>query len=67
MKITILGAGSTIFAKNVVGDTMLSPILCDSHFALYDIDPVRLDESRRVVENMNAVINGGKADRKSVV
>lgn len=61
MKITILGAGSTIFAKNVVGDTMLSPILCDSHFALYDIDPVRLDESRRVVENMNAVINGGKA------
>lgn len=61
MKITILGAGSTVFAKNVIGDTMLCPTLHDVHFALYDIDPVRLEDSRRVVENMNEVINNGKA------
>ena len=61
MKITILGAGSTVFAKNVIGDTMLCPTLSDAHFALYDIDAARLEESRQVVEGMNAAINGGRA------
>lgn len=44
-KITFLGAGSTIFAKNVLGDSMLTPSLADSVIALYDIDPQRLEES----------------------
>ena len=38
VKITFLGAGSTIFAKNVLGDVMLTEALCDSEIALYDID-----------------------------
>ena len=42
-KITFMGAGSTIFAKNVLGDTMLTPALCDSEIALYDIDADRLE------------------------
>ena len=38
MKITFMGAGSTIFARNVIGDCMCTPALCESEFALYDID-----------------------------
>ena len=41
-KITFIGAGSTIFMQNIVGDALLTPALADSHFALMDIDPVRL-------------------------
>ena len=37
-KIVFMGAGSSVFVKNVVGDCMLSPVLKDSEFALYDID-----------------------------
>ncbi|MGD7045687.1 alpha-glucosidase/alpha-galactosidase [Jeotgalibacillus proteolyticus] len=44
-KITFIGAGSTIFTKNVLGDCMLSPALQEFEFALFDIDPDRLSES----------------------
>ena len=37
-KITFMGAGSTIFVKNVIGDCMCSEILNDSTFCLYDIE-----------------------------
>ena len=46
MKLTFLGAGSTIFARNVIGDCMCSEVLRDSVFALYDIDGKRIEESR---------------------
>ncbi len=52
MKITFLGAGSTIFARNVIGDCMCSEALRDSEFALYDIDPQRLEQSRVILEAM---------------
>ncbi len=60
-KITFIGAGSTIFARNIIGDCLVTPALADSHFALYDIDPVRLEESRRLVETINRPMNAGKA------
>ena len=44
-KLTFMGAGSTIFAKNVLGDSMMTPALKDSTIALYDIDAKRLKES----------------------
>ncbi len=50
MKITFLGAGSTIFARKVIGDCMCVESLRDSEFALYDIDPVRIEESRVILE-----------------
>jgi len=50
MKLTFLGAGSTIFAGNVIGDCMCSDVLHDSIFALYDIDGKRIDESRTILE-----------------
>ena len=53
-KITFLGAGSTVFAKSVLGDCMLTPALRDSHIALYDIDLQRLKDSERMLQNINA-------------
>jgi len=61
VKITFLGAGSTVFAKNVLGDCMLSDPLRDAHIALYDIDSARLRESRMMLENLNNHMNRGRA------
>ena len=60
-KITFMGAGSTVFAKNVIGDSMLTPALSDFEYALYDIDEKRLEESYAMVTALNKNINGGKA------
>ncbi|RUS46516.1 alpha-glucosidase/alpha-galactosidase [Cohnella sp. AR92] len=51
-KITFLGAGSTIFAKNVLGDVMLTPSLQEFELALFDIDPARLKESEAILNNI---------------
>ncbi len=60
-KITFMGAGSTVFAKSVLGDSMCTPALQDSHIALYDIDPVRLKESERMIKTVNKNVNKGRA------
>ena len=59
-KITFMGAGSTVFAKNVLGDSMMTPALEESTIALYDIDATRLDESAVMLEAINRN-NGSKA------
>lgn len=61
IKITFIGAGSTVFAKNVLGDCMLTPSLQDAHIALYDIDLKRLDESYQMLENINKNCNESRA------
>ena len=61
MKITFIGAGSTVFVKNVLGDTMMCQALQDAKFALYDISAQRLEDSRMVVETMNRSFNEGRA------
>jgi len=60
-KITFMGAGSTIFAKNVLGDCMRSKALQDAHISLYDIDAQRLKESRLLLDRLNEGINKGRA------
>ena len=60
-KITFMGAGSTIFAKNVLGDCMCTKTFSDSEICLYDIDANRLEESRAMLEAINNNINGGRA------
>ncbi len=42
-KITFLGAGSTVFAKNLLGDILSFPELADSTISLHDINPERLN------------------------
>lgn len=49
-KLTFLGAGSTIFAKNVCGDILISKELKGYEIALYDIDEQRLDDSYRMLK-----------------
>ena len=60
-KITFMGAGSTVFAKNILGDCMLTECLRSSHFALYDIDAARLEESRLMLETLNRNVNSSRA------
>lgn len=55
-KICFLGAGSTVFAKNVLGDCMYVEALRDATVALLDIDPERLGESERMVINLNKTL-----------
>lgn len=61
MKITFMGAGSTVFARNVIGDCMCTPSLCEAEFALYDIDAQRLEESAIILRALNNNINENKA------
>ena len=62
MKITVMGAGSTVFTKNVLGDVMLTPALRECEIALYDIDGERLRESKLVVDALNKMYNESRAE-----
>lgn len=65
IKITFMGAGSTVFVKNVLGDSLLTPALCEAEIALYDIDSKRLEESLLLVNRMNDSLNASKASIKA--
>ena len=75
MKITFMGAGSTVFARNIIGDCLCSEVLRQSEFALYDIDAKRLDESYQILTQMNKTMGGyaqilkysGEENRKSAL
>ena len=60
-KITFMGAGSTIFARNILGDCMCKESLKDASIALYDIDKERLMESEYILNVINKNINNGRA------
>lgn len=47
-KIAMIGAGSTVFIKNLVGDILHDPLLNKAEIALMDIDPIRLATSQTV-------------------
>ncbi len=65
MKITFMGAGSTVFARNVIGDCMCTPSLRESEIALYDIDAERLKDSEIILSALNNNINEGRAKIKA--
>lgn len=58
MKITFIGAGSTVFARNVIGDCILTPELGAFDVCLFDIDPKRLDDSYQILCNINQTMQG---------
>jgi len=62
IKITFLGAGSTVFARNLLGDCMSSEALRGCEIALYDIDAQRLNESERIIN----AINKGKGNYSKI-
>lgn len=55
-KITFIGAGSTVFAKHLMGDILTFPELAESEFALFDIDPQRLRTSEIVAHRLNEAL-----------
>lgn len=48
VKIVFLGAGSTVFARNLLSDILSFPELADATIALHDIDAERLETTRLV-------------------
>ena len=72
LKIAFMGAGSTMFAQNILGDCMLTPCLEEAELALYDIDLERLKESEQMLQNINKNHKGkakivGYTDRKKAL
>ncbi|MFV0529057.1 MAG: alpha-glucosidase/alpha-galactosidase [Lachnospiraceae bacterium] len=57
LKVTFLGAGSTIFARNVLGDMLATPTLENLEIALYDINQDRLRESEQIIGAINKGFN----------
>ncbi|QLH78304.1 alpha-galactosidase [Halosimplex rubrum] len=51
-RITLIGAGSMVFARKIVGDILSFDALADSEVVLMDIDEGRLDRTHRVAEAM---------------
>ncbi len=49
-KITFIGAGSIVFTRNLCSDILLTPALQESTISLMDIDPERLERSRKLVQ-----------------
>ena len=60
-KITFMGAGSTVFAKSVLGDSLQTDSLRDFEISLYDVDANRLDESYKMICALNKNTNEGRA------
>ena len=51
-KVTLVGAGSAVFARQIITDILAVEGLDRGIFALVDIDPVRLDLARRIAERL---------------
>lgn len=74
-KITFIGAGSTVFVRNVIGDCICSSYLKGSSIALYDIDKQRLEESKKILDAINNALGNtihintylGREDRKEAL
>ena len=71
-KIVFIGAGSTVFMKNILTDVLLETELQSSHIVLYDIDDKRLQTSQLVAEKVSSTIGTSakievKADRKEAL
>jgi alpha-galactosidase len=54
IKVTIIGAGSAIFATQLMNDILCTPALQRGTFALVDIDPERLELARGMAEYLIA-------------
>ena len=59
VKIAFLGAGSTVFAKNVLGDCLNVPSMREAQIVLVDLDPQRLHDSEVMLKNINRTLGAG--------
>ena len=56
-KVAFIGAGSTVFAKNLMGDILSYPELQESILSLHDINEERLNTSAIVANQINQTLN----------
>jgi alpha-galactosidase len=56
-KITFIGAGSTVFAKNLLGDILSFPELAEATISLHDIDEERLRTTEIVAHRIASALN----------
>ena len=56
-KVTFIGAGSTVFARNLLGDILGREELASSEITLYDIDAERLATSELVAHRVAAALD----------
>lgn len=56
-KVCLIGAGSTVFMKNIVGDILLNDMFADCTIALHDVDPERLATSNMVAQKIASSLN----------
>lgn len=71
-RIVFLGAGSTVFAKNLMGDILAFPELAHANIVLHDIDPARLRTSEIVAHKVANALNAqpnieATADRRAAL
>jgi alpha-galactosidase len=67
-RIAFVGAGSTVFTRNLVGDVLSLPELRDSTtFALMDVDPERLRTSELAVRRLGARSVEATLDRRQAL
>ncbi len=57
----MIGAGSTVFAKNLLGDLLSVPELSRCRLSLFDIDPERLRDSEQVARRVAAALGAAPA------
>jgi len=55
-KVTFIGAGSSVFMKNIVGDILQRPALAGAEIRLMDINPQRLEESQIIASKLVATL-----------
>ncbi len=72
MKVAIIGAGSTVFMRNIVRDLLQQPALTSTHIALQDIDSKRLQESQLVARQIISALKvpatvSASMDRREVL
>src|SRR4051812_6860928 len=71
-KIAFIGAGSVVFAKNLLGDVLSYPELAESEIALMDIDEERLRTGEKVAQRVAAALDARPAitattDRRAAI
>jgi alpha-galactosidase len=66
-RIAFIGAGSTVFTRNLIGDVLRFPELRDSTFALMDIDPERLRTSASAARELGAARVEPTLDRRQAL
>ncbi len=57
LKITLIGAGSTVFAQNILSDVLSNKDLQHARIALHDIDPIRLETSKKVATRIGEALD----------